>query len=182
MAYEGGYPAQRPYPGPGAQRPGPPLEAYHQGPPQHYDAPQQQYDGYQDNYAYDQYDNGGYGQNYGGQHHHDQGYGRGPPPNQQYPPQDRYGPGPGPGPGQAPLSLLEAALLALAEALQMVHRQEVAGRCSMSVRRTLTRHRAASDPLWMQAKSVLTRLEDSAAPFRFSLAISAGQILNKSQI
>ncbi|KAM0572464.1 hypothetical protein ACHAP9_002718 [Verticillium nonalfalfae] len=75
MAYEGGYPAQRPYPGPGAQRPGPPLEAYQQGPPQHYDAPQQQYDGYQDNYAYDQYDNGGYGQNYGGQHHHDQGYG-----------------------------------------------------------------------------------------------------------
>ncbi|CRK39211.1 hypothetical protein BN1723_004498 [Verticillium longisporum] len=100
MAYEGGYPAQRPYPGPGAQRPGPPLEAYQQGPPQHYDAPQQQYDGYQDNYAYDQYDNGGYGQNYGGQHHLDQGYGRGPPPNQQYPPQDQYGPGPGPGPGR----------------------------------------------------------------------------------
>ncbi|KAM0597703.1 hypothetical protein ACHAPN_003183 [Verticillium nonalfalfae] len=58
---------------------------------------------------------------------------------------------------EAPLSLLEAALLAPAEALQMVHRQEV-------------------------VRSVLTRLEDSAAPFRFSLAISAGQILNKSQI
>ncbi|KAF3353089.1 hypothetical protein VdG1_00561 [Verticillium dahliae VDG1] len=152
MAYEGGYPAQRPYPGPGAQRPGPPLEAYHQGPPQHYDAPQQQYDGYQDNYAYDQYDNGGYGQNYGGQHHHDQGYGRGPPPNQQYPPQDRYGPGPGPGP------------------------------LGVEAGRRWDGVRAVSDPLWMQAKSVLTRLEDSAAPFRFSLAISAGQILNKSQI
>ncbi|KAH6648779.1 hypothetical protein BKA67DRAFT_521991 [Truncatella angustata] len=99
MAYNGGgFPEQqRPYAGPAARRPAPGSNM----PP----APQQ-YDQYQDDYAYgfDGYDNDGYDQGYAPPPQ-DMGYGRGrppPPPGGSYPPQDGYGPGPGPGRGGRP--------------------------------------------------------------------------------
>ncbi|KAK6194293.1 Assembly factor cbp4 [Pestalotiopsis sp. IQ-011] len=86
MAYNGGFPEQRPYAGPAARRPGPPMP--------------QQYDQYQDDgYGYDGYDgyDDGYDQSYAPPQ--DMGYGRGgpPPPNGNFPPQDGFGGGPGRG-------------------------------------------------------------------------------------
>lgn len=114
MAYNGAYePQGRPYAGPAAARPAPqrqyppgpgrpPQQQYNAPPPQQQQ--QQQYDQYQDEYGYgyDEYGNG-YDEGYGGQYD-DMNYGRGgPPPNQNYPPQDYPGPGPGRGgPGMSP--------------------------------------------------------------------------------
>lgn len=91
MAYNTGYPAQRPLNGPGAPRP-PPQRQFAGGPgPQQYD---QQYDQYQDGYGYG-YDgyagDGGYDQGYGGQYD-DRNYGPRVPPQRE-----PYRPGPGPG-------------------------------------------------------------------------------------
>ncbi|KUI62137.1 Chitin synthase regulatory factor 3 [Cytospora mali] len=89
MAYNGGFPAQRPLNGPGAPRQ-PPQRQYPAGPapPQQYD---QQYDQYQDDYGYG-YEgyagDGGYDQGYGGQYD-DGNYGARAPP-----PRDPYGPSP----------------------------------------------------------------------------------------
>lgn len=101
MAYSGGYEAQgRPYAGPAAARPAPQQRPrYPPGPgPQQYNGPPQQYDQYQDDaYGYDDGYGNGYNQGYGEQYD-DMNYGRGPPPNQNYPPQqDYYGAGPGRG-------------------------------------------------------------------------------------
>lgn len=101
MAYNsGGYPGQRPYPGPQhAPRRGGPGPGY--APPR-----QQQYESYGDeynNYEYDQYD-GGYAPQDFNSPPQEMNYGRGrPPPDQGYPQQDMYGgPGPAPGPGRGP--------------------------------------------------------------------------------
>ncbi|ROW10474.1 hypothetical protein VMCG_01867 [Cytospora schulzeri] len=95
MAYNAGYPAQRPFNGPGTARP-PPQRQYPAGPaPQQYD---QQYDQYQDDYGYG-YEgyagDGAYDQGYGGQYD-DPNYGPRAPP-----PRDPYGAGPS-GRGRGP--------------------------------------------------------------------------------
>lgn len=103
MAYDQGYPQQqRPYNGPAPPRGGGPRQ-YPPGPggPQQHNGPQ--YDQYQEGYDYGYEDygngNGGY-QDYGSQGGQYDDYHQGPP-GQNYPPQDRYGPGPnGPGPGR----------------------------------------------------------------------------------
>ncbi|KAI1841389.1 hypothetical protein JX265_007464 [Neoarthrinium moseri] len=93
MAFNGGFPEQRPYAGPAARRPAP-GPGGNFGPPQQ----QQQFDQYQDEYGgygYDQYDDG-YDQGYGPPPPQDMNYGRGrPPPNGGFPQQDPYGPGRG---------------------------------------------------------------------------------------